>query len=1188
MHSVLFEKDNKQEKIHLLKLIGSLSIIFACIGIGLYSFTYKLSEELTQNAAFNDAKIYVKALEEFRTLYTSEVVNIVKSQGITVTHNYRATEGAIPLPATLSMLLGQKISEQNDGASTRLYSPYPFPWRKDQGGLKDDFSKKAWQFLQENPDRDYSEFEQLDGASVLRYAKADVMAESCVDCHNSHPLTPKNDWKMGDVRGILEVTIPLEATTAYSKQALLSLFWIILAISLAGIFTISYFAIKIRRSTAIIEKSALVKEQLNHLNKMMAGVQELRPLSDNILKFLTPMLGANQAALFLLDKQAGLTLTGSYARTDRTLQNHYALGEGLVGQTAVNKTLTIIEHVPENYLQISSGLGSSIPCSLLLFPVLQDQIVVAVLEFASFKHYSRTQTEFLPQVEEAIALSLESAKTREITQQLLKTNQLNVLELKDQKQRLQFSNAELETQTRQLKQSEDELKCSEEELKVQSEELKASNEELEEQQQALTLQTEQLQQAKSSVEAKAEQLTLASKYKSEFLANMSHELRTPLNSMLILSKSLSENQQQNLTKEQVEEADIVYQGGQALLALINDIMDLSKVEAGMLNISCDEFLPGDVKYTLKALFTPIAENKNLHFDIDVDERLKQNISTDKHRLEQILKNFLGNAFKFTDSGSVKLEIKPAPDCLNTSLQNSVSFSVTDTGIGIDEDQQQQIFSAFQQADGGSNRKYGGTGLGLSISKELTQLLGGHISLISKPGMGSKFCLTLPLQRTDNQSPLTAVASNLKSVDCATLASAALSDSSIATDWLEDDRNTVTKSEHSLLLIEDDRAFSKILIDLIHSLNTKVIATNQGRDGLMLALEYAPTGILLDLGLPDINGLRVLEQLKDNMKTRHIPVHVISAGNNKMQSLHQGAISYLQKPADAQAITATLLEIYQSSESKIKRILVIEDNSYANEEIKHLIASDDTQLYFSSNISDACLQLSQQCFDCIIIDMELSQHGGTEIVKQISDQSGASGVPIIVYTGETITAPQYQLLNKFSSSIVIKGAESPERLLDDVTLFLHHVGNKYTDQQQQALNMLHDQDAMLKGRRVLVVDDDMRNMFALTRVLEQTGIEVVQAENGQVAVDILSAAEKPIELILMDMMMPVMDGYDATRQIRKMPLYHDTPIIALTAKAMPADRQQCIDAGACEYLTKPLDIDKVLSMLRIWLYRKTDD
>ncbi|MCJ8298378.1 MAG: ATP-binding protein, partial [Pseudomonadales bacterium] len=908
MHSNSIAVDNKKAKTYLLKLIASLTIIFTLIGIGLYSFTYRLSAQLTQKAALNDAKIYARALEEFRTLYTSEVVNIEISQVIKVTHDYRATEGAIPLPATLSMLLGQKIGEQNNGANTRLYSPYPFPWRESEGGLKDSFSKQAWQFLQQNPEQEYSQFEQLDGRSILRYAKADIMRESCVDCHNSHPLTPKDDWQLGDVRGILEVTIPLEAATAYSKQALSGLFWIILAISMLGIFTISYFAIKIRRSTAIIETSAIAKEQLNHLNAVMAGVQEVAALSDNILKFLAPILGANQAAMFLLNNQIELDLVGSYARTDRQQQNHYKFGEGLVGQAAVNKSIAIVDNVPENYLQISSGLGSSIPCSLLLFPVLQDDQVIAVLEFASFNTYHSRQAEFLQQIQETLAIALQSAKSREVTNQLLKTNQLNVLELKDQKHRLQSSNDELETQTQQLKKSEEGLKCSEEELKVQSEELKASNEELEEKQQALTLQTEQLQRSHSLVEAKAEQLTLASKYKSEFLANMSHELRTPLNSMLILSKSLYENQTGNLTKDQVEEADIVYQGGQTLLALINDIMDLSKVEAGMLSLSSESFFPGDVKHTLKALFTPVAKSKNLDFEITVDERLTQKITTDKHRLEQVLKNFLSNAFKFTEQGSVKLDIHPAPDTASLQQQDCVCFSVIDTGIGIAEHQQQDIFAAFQQADGGSNRKYGGTGLGLSISKELAQLLGGKISLISKTNMGSKFCLTLPLHSPDNSNPLTAVASSPESVAAVPQEITDLVVQSIANDWLNDDRNTAAEHEPCLLLIEDDRAFSKILIDLIHSLDSKVIATNKGREGLMLALEFAPTGILLDLGLPDISGLRVLEQLKNNLQTRHIPVHVISAGNNKMESLHQGAISYLQKPADAEAITSTLLEI----------------------------------------------------------------------------------------------------------------------------------------------------------------------------------------------------------------------------------------------------------------------------------------
>ena len=764
----------------------------------------------------------------------------------------------------------------------------------------------------------------------------------------------------------------------------------------------------------------------------------------------------------------------------------------------------------------------------------------------------------------------------------------NTEEMNEQNQRLIASEEEMKEQS-------EELKASNEELEEKQQELRSSNEELASQQQALELQSAKLLKSKNQIEQKANQLELTSKYKSEFLANMSHELRTPLNSLLILSKSLYQNKPGNLTEEQVEDAHIVYQGGQTLLTLINDIMDLSKVEAGMLDINLDSFLPGDVQYNLETLFNPLALEKNLAFSINVDNRLSSQIKNDKHRLEQILKNFLSNAFKFTQKGQITLDIHPQAEdqelLFSSGLvdTNVICFSVTDSGIGIPADKQQDIFEAFQQADGSTSRQYGGTGLGLTISKELARLLGGKITMTSEPGKGSCFTLILPVNAPSKQASRPQainLADNSAKTDQAKIQ--ANTHMASNTNWLDDDRFNISTGDEALLLIEDDQAFSQILIDLIHSLNLKVIATDKGRDGVMLAMEYLPKGILLDLGLPDISGLHVLEQLKHNLQTRHIPVHVISASDNKMESLHLGALSYLKKPVDPKMITSTLQEVYAGSQLSNKRILVIEDDKGTQHAINSLLDGPSTELSYASTAKEACEQLRDNDFNCIILDLNLPDMSGTELVKLISEQPGAGiDVPIIIYTGQTITQDEYRILNQFTPSIVIKGAESPERLLDDVALFLHRVGDNFSNKQQQTLQMLHDENQMLVGRRVLVVDDDMRNVFSITRILEQAGIKVLQAENGQLAIDLLTTAEQPIELILMDIMMPVMDGYQAIEHIRKMAAYRTTPIIALTAKAMPGDRHQSIEAGASEYLTKPLDMDKVLSMLRVWLYRRTD-
>jgi len=1201
MHKDVLEniiKKHKQ-KHNVIKVIISLLVIFTVICIGLYSFTSKISSELTQESAVTSAEIYIKALEEFRTLYTSEVVNTVKKSGIKVTHDYQGKAGTIPLPATLSMLLGKKIGEHDNGAETRLYSPYPFPWREKEGGLQDEFSKKAWQYLEKNPKENYFRFEIIDGEQVLRYAKADLMRESCVQCHNNHQLTPKKGWKVGDVRGILEVTLPLSNAVAYSDKSLSDFFWLLLVVSVTGISSISFFVIKANKSATVLADAAEIKARIAEFSKIVGGGQQLNKLSHEMLGYLSRAMEASHGVILINDHKDSFSTIASYAWSFAIEnQSIYRLGEGLIGQAALDKSPLIIDNIPSDYVDICSGLGETKPRCLLFYPIVYENKTLAVIELASLNSFSEQHLYLIDEVQEIIAVSLHKAISSSNTEILLKINQKQVEELKVQQEELSSANEELEEQTLQLQQTAEELKSSEEELQFQSDELRASNEELEEKQESLQNQAIKLIESKEAIEKSALELAQASSYKSEFLANMSHELRTPLNSLLILSKLLAENKQKNLTDEQVEELNIIHEGGRSLLTLINDIMDLSKVEAGMLDVRIEAISPNDISKYLKTLFTPIAKEQELDFIISLAEEVPDFIQTDKQRIEQILKNFLANAFKFTKKGSVKLSIERFaigeqgvfPMFDNCSV---IAFSVSDTGIGIPLAKQQAIFESFQQADGSTSREYGGTGLGLSISKELTHLLGGEIKLTSEVGKGSCFTLYLPQRATEqgtNGVELLTSRYKKKPIENHSSNENIIEQENVKVgipqnDWLADDRHTLQPVDKSLLIIEDDKSFAKILLDLAHQLDFGALATNKGREGILLAKEFLPSGILLDLGLPDIDGLQVLEQLKSHLKIRHIPVHVLSANEKKLESLHLGALNFLQKPAEISDI-GTIIELSeQQINQDCKTVLVVEDDKNSQTAIKRLIETDEIRLSFAETATQACQLLEKNIFDCIILDLGLPDISGTELVQTIRNQPNANKTPIVIYTGKEISAKEQQILQQFSLSIVIKGAESPERLLDDVALFLHQVDGKYSSKQQAALKMLHDENEMLKERRVLVVDDDMRNVFAMTKVLEDAGLVVSQAENGQAALDAIESADVDFELILMDIMMPVMDGIEAIGFIRQLVPYQSTPIIALTAKAMPGDRHKCIEAGASEYLTKPIDTDKLLSILRVWLYQR---
>ena len=751
--------------------------------------------------------------------------------------------------------------------------------------------------------------------------------------------------------------------------------------------------------------------------------------------------------------------------------------------------------------------------------------------------------------------------------------------------------AELLHYTRELERREEELQMQQEELKASNEEIEAFNEELEEKTEALEEQNAQIQQqaeeleeSQHLIEEKANEIERASRYKSEFLANMSHELRTPLNSLLILAKLLAANEEGNLTEEQVEEANVIHNGGLELLSLINDILDLSKVEAGRLEAKTDEVKIEDVVKHMQQQFSPVAKDKSVHFIIENNKHCPDMFYTDIQRIEQILKNLLSNAFKFTSAGSVTLSVDcPAPGARPDLPLNDVDriiFTVADTGIGIDPSKFSDIFEAFQQEDGSIDRRYGGTGLGLTIARKFAHMLGGDIHVSSQKGKGSRFTLILPLILTapevTQQMPQTPLYDpNPKRVELKPMPRQWIPE------FIPDDRHHLTEKDKVMLIIEDDPNFANILMKMARKHGYKCLIAGDGKNGLLLAVEANVTAIILDLNLPDISGTMVLEQLKHSLKTRHIPVHIISGDDSVEQSLlTKGAIGYLSKPADPDDIDAVFDKIGDLLSSKIKRILVIEDDQKNQIAIQNLLKNKDLEIVIVNNGTEGLQHSSETNFDCIILDLQLPDMTGFEWLEKAEKPN----VPVIIYTARELTESEHIKLNHYTGSIIIKGARSSERLLDEVSLFLHSVESKLPKNQQDIIRMQHDPDSVLKGRTILLVDDDLRNTFALSKLLRIHGIKIIIADNGQMALDKLNEPNE-IDLVIMDIMMPVMDGYHAMRAIRANPAVKHLPIIALTARAMPDEQEKCIAAGANDYLTKPLDIERLLVLLRVWLFRR---
>jgi CheY-like chemotaxis protein/signal transduction histidine kinase/CHASE3 domain sensor protein len=921
-------------------------------------------------------------------------------------------------------------------------------------------------------------------------------------------------------------------------------------------------AAQVEQRQIALAAESWVKNSQARLSRVLEGKRELRPLCDAVLSELAQLLEIQHGVIYLPPAEGDrrqLFLHGTYAATHAPAT--ITAGVGLVGQAFSERRRLQIDALPDDYVRIGSALGSAPPRHLLIFPVVLHGEVNAVLELASLQPFTELQLRLLEQFSDSLALVLHTVIA---ASQLAERND----ELEAQGQRLRASEEELQQQQEELKQSNEELEQTNEELRQTNNEMDQRSRLLVEQKRLLEQTNLEIEAARAALEEKSQQLTLTSKYKSEFLANMSHELRTPLNSLLILSKLLADNVEGTLSGKQVQHARTIWSSGNDLLRLIDDILDLSKVEAGAIELELAEFPVRTLTESIEALFRPVAQSRGLDFIVTLHPDLPPTLTTDMHRLQQILKNLLANAFKFTQRGAVELSISP--------VTGGVAFAVKDSGIGIADDRQKLIFEAFQQADAGTSRKYGGTGLGLSISRELASVLKGAITLQSTPGVGSTFTLFVP----DNFDASTAPA---PPPTPATVEPAAAAPVEMEPDLMADDRANIAEGDAVLLIIEDDRDFAYVLADRARERNFKVVIAGTASAGIALARRIKPTAITLDLHLPDSDGRVVLDLLKHDPGTRHIPVHVISVAAEGERSLHQGAVSFLQKPVTREALDKALTLAAEFAPSRMRRLLIVEDDPVQQQQIRDIIGNGDVQSTVAGTAAAALKALDETRFDCLVLDLGLPDQGGIDLIREIHRRHGLRSPPVIVYTAKALTRREESELRGLSEAIIVKDVRSPERLLDETALFLHRVQAKLPDAKRRMLERVQRDDALLSGRKVLIVDDDLRNIFAISSALENYKMIVSYAEGGREALEKLQQ-EDGYSAILMDVMMPEMDGYEATRRIRAMPAYARLPIIMVTAKAMRGDREKCLQAGASDYITKPVDMDQLRSLLRVWLYR----
>jgi signal transduction histidine kinase/CheY-like chemotaxis protein/CHASE3 domain sensor protein len=928
-------------------------------------------------------------------------------------------------------------------------------------------------------------------------------------------------------------------------------------------------------SFKILSDKEWLRDGMVQLNNAIIGDDNLQSLTQKILAFMAEYSDSHVGAFYIREDENAFVLETGYALQKDEVRLNITEGEGIVGECARTKKMMLLNDVNAQELTINFASAGLKPVTIIVLPLLFEHAVNGVIELAALHTYTARELDFFKNISENIGIAINTVQSRQRVQELLGETQSQSEELMTQQSELEQVNIDLEDQAQRLQ-------TSEEELKVQSEELKETNSLLEEKSAALEQRNQLILQKNSEIVKKAEDLALSTKYKSEFLANMSHELRTPLNSILLLSRLMSENNEKNLSPDQVQYAEVIQASGNGLLQLIDEILDLSKIEAGKMSVENLPVKVKDITEGLDALFKPLADQQQLEWKIVLDKDLPETIETDRLRLEQILKNLLSNAFKFTSKGNVQLSVRRT-----TGAQGFLSFSVTDSGIGINPEKQELIFEAFQQEDGTTRRKFGGTGLGLSISRELAKLLGGEITLKSTHGEGSEFTCIVPINVLSNQSqekkeapprmlqeePISS-RKEMKGKDY---------DTDLIPEDIHDDSENISNEDKVILIVEDDVNFATALLDYTRQRGYKGIVAVRGDKAIMLAGKYLPAGILLDIQLPVKNGWEVMEALKSNVHTRHIPVHIMSSLQVKKESLLKGAVDFINKPVAFEQLKTIFEKIEFILSRKEKKVLIVEENYKHAKALAYYLSTHNVNTEIFQSVPASVDSLYKKEVDCVILDMSTADSNADKLLETIRKNKGLEQLPIILFTGKNLSQPEEFRIKKYADAIVMKTANSYQRLLDEVSLFLHLVASGQNKTSVPGFEQALLEDNTLKGKNILLADDDVRNIYSMTQALEKYKVNVIPAMDGREALQLIKSM--PVDLVLLDMMMPEMDGYESIKAIRANPVYKDLPVIAVTAKAMRGDREKCIAAGASDYISKPVDTDQLVSLLRVWLYEK---
>ncbi|WP_294220082.1 response regulator [uncultured Chryseobacterium sp.] len=928
-----------------------------------------------------------------------------------------------------------------------------------------------------------------------------------------------------------------------------------------------------------INKSDWRQKGLAILNESLVGNKTVKEVATAALHQLIDYGKCINGSVYMYDD--GLLRLITAFGLENNMKKAFEPGEGMIGQAFISEKTQVYNNLHEDDFVVTFASSTIQIYGIMLIPIFADGGIIGVMELGSTSNYEQDRIDYFVDCSRNIGIALSAARGREKEQQLLEETQAQSEELQVQHSELENLNTELEAQTQKLQ-------ASEEELKVQQEELMQANAELEERSRLLEEKNHLIAERNNEIQKKVEELALSTKYKSEFLANMSHELRTPLNSILLLSRLMAENPDENLNEDQVESAKVIQSSGSSLLTLIDEILDLAKIESGKMTLEYQDVVIDDVVKDLKSLFNPVFQEKRLEFNIDIEADVQKNIQTDRLRVDQVLRNLLSNALKFTKIGSIDLNIKKDP-----VKKDFIVFSVKDTGIGIAEDKQKIIFEAFQQADGSTKRKFGGTGLGLSISREIARLLGGELILKSKVDEGSEFSLIIPVKEATEIKPAENDQNLVKTIredveeiqhildegeeevkkEVNTLA---------IPENVDDDRNQIKKDDKVILIIEDDTNFAKALLKYAHLQNYKAVIEVRGDRGLEAALKFKPHAILLDVQLPVKDGWQVMDDLKSNPDTKHIPVHMMSSLHVKKESLMKGAIDFISKPVALDQMTEVFRKIEEALKKGPQKVLIVEENAKHASALSYFLSNFNISLSVENNVEDSVKALTSDRVDCVILDIGASKGDEYEIVESIKSYDGLENLPIIIFTERNLSKSEELKIKQYADSIVVKTAHSYQRILDEVGLFLHLVEEKNNSIETVRNKALGSLTEVLSGKKILITDDDVRNIFSLTKSLEKYKVEAVVAMDGKHALQQIK--ENPdVDVILMDMMMPELDGYETIKEIRKMPKFARLPIIAITAKSMIGDREKCITAGASDYISKPVDIDQLLSLLRVWLY-----